>query len=352
MGKKNGLIARQDAPLNLEAPCSVFDSFLTPHDLFYVRNHFDVPEIQPAAWRLRIEGAVEQARQFSYAELLEMPSRTVAATLECAGNSRTLIPWKTKGVQWELGAVGTADWTGVPLQTILVEAGLQADAAEIILEGADSGVEKDPASPGPIPYARSLPLRKAVSEDVLLAYQMNGAGLAREHGFPIRAIVPGWYGMASVKWLQRIIVSREPFAGYFQTLEYSRWEERNGITSLVPLTNMGVKSVIAEPTKDEVLRAGVPFRIHGAAWAGESELSEVDLSVDGGDSWSGAQLLDEPRKYCWVRWEFWWNPEQSGPATLMARATDVCGRSQGFTHPVNSRHYAINHVFPVPVRIE
>ncbi len=347
------LISRQENPDNLESPSSVFDSYLTPDDLFYVRNHFDVPWLDLRAWRLTIEGAVEQRRELEYQELLALPARTVVATLECAGNGRTFLP-QSKGVQWALGAVGNAEWTGVPLSSVLAAAGLQQEASEIVLEGADSGaVDEEPKTPGAIHYARSLPLSKALSSDVLLAYAMNGNELTRRHGSPVRAIVPGWYGMASVKWLQRIVVSAHRFAGYFQTFEYSRWERGEGMPDLVPLTAGEVKAEIIKPCSNDAVSRASTFRVHGGAWAGESEIASVEISVDGGENWNAVQIMDAPRRYCWVRWEYMWNtPAQPGRVTLMARATDKEGRAQPFEHNEDRRHYAIHHVFGIPVRVE
>lgn len=348
------LIPRQEQPENLESPSSIFNSFLTETDLFYVRNHFDVPEIDRAAWRLRVQGAVEQEREFSYDDLVAMPARTLVATLECAGNGRTFLPQKSKGVQWALGAVSTAEWTGVPLTAVLAEAGLQQDAREIVLEGADSGaVDEEPKTPGAIHYARSVPLSKAISSDVLLAYRMNGSQLPVRHGFPVRALVPGWYGMASVKWLRRIIVTARPFCGYFQTFEYSRWERASGMPTLIPLTAGEVKAEIASPAMNERVQRGVVCVVRGAAWAGESEIAVVDVSTDGGESWSAAELVDSPRRYCWVRWQHRWNtPNEPGPRTLMARATDKEGRTQPGEHCGDERHYSVHHMFQIPVMVE
>ncbi len=348
------LIVRQDDPENLESPCLVFDSFLTPADLFYVRNHFEIPEFDLAAWRLKIEGAVERSVDFGYEELLAMPSRTVVATVECAGNGRTFLPEESTGLQWALGAVGTAEWTGVPLPTVLEQAGLQQEASEIVLEGADSGcIDEEPKTPGPIHFARGLPLSKALSSDVLLAYRMNGEELSRHHGFPLRAIVPGWYGMASVKWLQRIFVSTRPFGGYFQTFEYSRWERRDGMAELVALGESAVKAEITGPCSNASIKRASVCRINGIAWAGESEIAKVEISSNEGGVWNPARLLDIPRRYCWVRWEYeWQTPAQPASVTLMARATDKDGRSQPFHHPKEERHYAVHHVFKIPVRVE
>src|SRR5438477_12272259 len=202
----NGKIVRSEEPLNLEMPFERLDGFVTPTESFYVRTHFPIPKIDKHKWRLRVEGEVEKPFELSYDELLRLESRKIPATLECAGNNRNLLEPKVKGVQWGLGAVGNAEWTGVPLSILLERAEVNARAREVILEGADCGPLEDPkAPPGDVRFARSIPLAKA-REDVLLAHQMNDVALPREHGFPVRAIVPGWYAVASIKWLQRIIV--------------------------------------------------------------------------------------------------------------------------------------------------
>ncbi|MBV9608092.1 MAG: sulfite oxidase [Acidobacteria bacterium] len=354
MQLSNELVLRKEQPENLESPCSIFDSFLTPNDLFYVRNHFETPELDKATWTLKIAGAVERTREFTYADIVAMPSRTIVATLECAGNARTFLPHQAKGLPWGLGAVGNAEWTGVSLSAILAEAGLQQETEEIVLEGADHGeIHEEPKTPGVIHYARSLPLSKALDSDVLLAYTMNGHELTWRHGFPVRAVVPGWYGMASVKWLQRIFVTNRPFAGFFQTFEYSRWERMDGIPSLEPLAAGEVKAKIINPYSNGVVPSASSFRVHGAAWAGESEIATVEISVDGGHKWEPADLLDVPQRYCWVRWEYLWNtPAQPATVTLMARATDKNGRSQPLARDPDNRHYAVHHVLKIPVRVE
>src|SRR6266516_599582 len=214
----DGRIVRGEDPLNLEMPFSSLDQFITPTEAFYVRTHFPIPKIDKRDWRLRVEGNVEKPFELGYEDLLRMQSRTIAVTLECAGNNRNFLEPKVKGVQWGLGAVGTAEWTGVPLSILLDRAGVKPEAVEVILEGADGGELEDPKSPaGELKFARSIPLTKA-RNDVLLAYKMNGNDLPPQHGFPVRAIVPGWYAMASIKWLQRIIVTDRPFNGYYHTL--------------------------------------------------------------------------------------------------------------------------------------
>src|SRR5712672_1090889 len=219
-----GLTIRQMEPKNLEAPFDRIDSYLTPTELFYIRSHFPTPDLDGASYRLRIDGAVRYPFALSYEELRRMASETRVATLECAGNSRVFLVPQVQGAQWELGAVSNAEWTGVPLRALLERAEVYEDACEIVLEGADCGTPKElPVPPDPISYTWSLPRAKSLRSEVLIAYQMNGRELPRDHGFPVRAIVPGHYGMASVKWLTGIQAVREPFHGYWQTSDYAYW---------------------------------------------------------------------------------------------------------------------------------
>ncbi len=207
-----GLIIREREPVNLEYPFDQLEEFLTPNDLFYIRSHFKAPVLDQHDYKLTIGGAVHKPFTISYEELLAMPSVTRAATLECAGNGRIFLVPQVKGAQWQLGAVSTAEWTGVPLAALLERAGLSSDVCEILFEAADTGTPKEePIPPGDTSYARSLSIEKA--KDVIIAYAMNGEEIPVDHGFPLRAIVPGHYGMASVKWLTHIRVLTEPFKG-------------------------------------------------------------------------------------------------------------------------------------------
>src|SRR2546430_12784983 len=196
---RDGRIIRGEAPLNLETPFEKLDSLITPTELFYVRTHFPIPSIDRDAWWLRIEGQVEKPFAITYEELLDLEWTTIPMTLECAGNNRSFLEPKVKGVQWGLGAVGTAEWTGVPLSILLDRAGMKANASEVILEGADGGMLEDPKSPpGQLKFARSIPIEKARA-DVLVAYKMNGSDLAPQHGFPVREIWPGGVSMVLFK---------------------------------------------------------------------------------------------------------------------------------------------------------
>src|SRR5437773_5864658 len=287
---RDGRIVRSESPLNLETPFSTVDSSLTPTKSFYVRTHFPIPAIDRNAWWLQVEGEVEKPFAINYEQLKKLKAVTAPVTLECAGNNRNFLEPKVKGVQWRLGAVGTAEWTGVPLSTLLDRAIPKPNAREVILEGSDGGMLEDPKSPpGELKFARSIPLEKA-RRDVLLAYKMNGSDLPPEHGFPLRAIVPGWYAMASVKWLQRIIVTDRPFTGYYQTIdyaywrrtEYAHWQRGEEIAELTPLTEMRVKAEIARPAEGETVPAKTRVRVHGAAWTSNGEITKVELSTDGG----------------------------------------------------------------------
>jgi len=348
----DGLIVREQDPLNLEMPFSSLDGFITPTESFYVRCHFPIPEISVAEWRLRIEGEVEAPFELSYDDLRAMPARTITATLECAGNNRIFLEPKAKGVQWGLGAVGNASWTGVPLAQVLERAKPKAGAIEAILDGADEGeVDKTPTPAGKISFCRSLPLEKA-RDDVLLAYEMNGEPLSASHGFPLRAIVPGWYAMASVKWLRRIIVTSKPFHGFYQSLDYTYWDRRGPLPTLSPLTEQQVKAEIARPENGETVSANSTYRIHGAAWAGEAAIAKVEITVDSGQSWSDATLLGEPAKNSWRLWEHQWHtPATAGRHTIIARATDSRGNSQPRQRGGDRGTYMINHLLPVEVEV-
>jgi DMSO/TMAO reductase YedYZ molybdopterin-dependent catalytic subunit len=347
-----GKIVRGENPLNLEMPFETLEGFLTPTESFYVRTHFPIPSIDRDAWWLRIEGDIENSFAINYEELLELESVTVPATLECAGNNRSFLEPKVKGVQWHLGAVGTAEWTGVPLSILLDRAHAKTNGRHVVLEGADGGVLEDPKSPpGELKFARSIPVAKARA-DVLLAYKMNGRELPPEHGFPLRAIVPGWYAMASVKWLQRIIVTEQLFRGYYQTIDYAYWDRQKAIAELTPLTEMQVKAQIAEPAKGEVVPANSIVRVHGAAWTSDGEIEKVELSTDGGSTWNNTNLLGQSKPNAWRLWEFnWQTPTVAGTQTLIARARDSLSRTQPVHRDADRGTYMINHLLPITVQV-
>lgn len=350
-----GLIIRQKEPTNLETPFDqAVDSYLTPTGLFYVRSHFPAPVLNLASYRLRIDGAVRNPLSLSYQELRDLPSQTRVATLECAGNSRVFLVPQVPGAQWGLGAVGNAEWTGVTLRVLLERAGLEEDACEIVLEGADRGRPAEPPiPPGPISYARSLPRDKALQPEVLIAYQMNGRPLPLDHGYPVRAIVPGHYGMASVKWLTHLLAVREPFGGYWQTSDYGYWDSLDGKPVRRPLGEMKLKCEIARPRVYETVAPNQEYAICGAAWAGETEVAGVTVSTDGGQSWSEAQFLDPVRRHTWRRWQFaWLTPKQPGRYTLLARARGADGSAQPDQHDASYGSYVIDHPLPIEVFVD
>jgi DMSO/TMAO reductase YedYZ molybdopterin-dependent catalytic subunit len=280
-----------------------------------------------------------------------MPSETRVATLECAGNGRVFLVPQVPGAQWELGAVGNAEWTGVPLAALLERAGMEDAVCEIVFEGADHGIPAEPPiPPGPIPYFRSLPRQKATQPEVLIAYQMNGRDLTKDHGYPVRAIVPGHYGMASVKWLTGIHAVREPFTGYWQTSDYGYWDHADGKPVRRPLGEMKVKSEISRPAVYERLAPNQACTITGASWAGEAEIAEVTVSTDGGLTWARAEFVDPTQRYAWRRWRLdWITPRKPGQYRLMARARDAHGRVQPDQHDPNYGGYVIHHSLPIEV---
>jgi DMSO/TMAO reductase YedYZ molybdopterin-dependent catalytic subunit len=349
-----GLIIRQKEPTNLETPLDQVDSYLTPTELFYIRSHFPAPKVEIASYQLRIDGAVRKPFSLSYRQLRDMPSQTRVATLECAGNSRVFLVPQVAGAQWELGAVGNAEWTGVPLGALLERAGLEEDACEIVLEGADRGMPAEPpVPPGPIAYARSLPRDKALQPEVLIAYQMNGRDLPLDHGYPVRAVVPGHFGMASVKWLTRIHAVRERFGGYWQTSDYGYWDYLDGKPVRRALGAMKLKSEIARPRVYETLAPNQVCTVSGVAWAGESEVTGIAVSTDGGQTWAEAEFLDAAQPHAWRRWKFdWRTPKKPGRYTLLARATDASGSAQPDKHDPNYGTYVINHPLPIEVFVD
>jgi DMSO/TMAO reductase YedYZ molybdopterin-dependent catalytic subunit len=335
-------------PENSETPLDSVRSWVTPTRLFFVRNHFAVPTLDPATWRLNVEGRVKERRAWTWEELMDLPERTVFATVECAGNGRSFLAERQAGVQWGAGAVGHAEWTGIPLKLVLERSGLEADAVEVLFEGADAGTEPD--HPEPMPFARSLPLAKALHPDTLLVSRMNGEVLEPAHGYPLRLFVPGWYGVASVKWLRRIEVVNKPFRGYFQSVKYTvqRRTER-GLESEV-VGPMMPKAEIIRPRAGDVLGVG-GNRFFGVAWAGEDSVRRVEISTDHGATWSDATLMGPQAPYSWTLWEYVWEAESPGEHTVLVRATSSRGRVQPADHDVLNGGYLIHHSRALSVRV-
>lgn len=346
-----GMVVRQKAPLNLECQFSSIRDWLTPTPQFFVRSHFPAPELDAQSWRLQVHGSVERPLDLSLGDIAGMAATTMPATVECAGNGRVFYEPAREGLQWQSGAVGNASWTGVRLRDLLQLAGVRAGAADVVLIGADRGTVdggKKTASPGPIAFARSLPMERAMADSTLLAYTMNGEPLTVQHGFPLRAVVGGWFGMAWVKWITEIRVVDRPFLGYWQARDYFRWDRELGEPVLVPLTEMPVKAQIARPINGSEVLVHQRRRIFGAAWGGEIPIARVEFSAEG-DDWQPATLLDPQVRHAWRFWEFYWTPEQPGRYSLLCRATDADGNVQPAVQQADRESYMANWTMPVEV---
>lgn len=345
-------IARTRKPRNIEADFPSLDTLITPVAQHYVRNHFAVPSSDVGAWRLEIVGAVARPLTLTCEGLRALPATSRVVTLECAGNGRSFLTPRAPGVQWETGAVSTAEWTGVTLERLLEGVGVAADAIEVVAESFDTGTPSTPPKPaGTMTYHRSLALDDALARGALVAYAMNGAPLPAVHGFPARLVVPGGYGMASVKWLQRVILSTERFEGYWQTIDYAYWDRTSGHPQRTALLGMAVKSLIAHPTSDAQVARGAEVEVTGFAWS-DGAITKVDVSTDGGTSWNAATLMDAGEPGVWRRWHYTWRtPQAEGATTLMSRATDSLGRVQPMDRNDDYGGYVIHHVIPVPVSV-
>lgn len=352
-GKVANLIVRSKKPLDLETPVSMLTSWLTPTDMFYVRSHFYTPPASsPDQWQLAVDGEVAQPLTLSLNDLKQMPKVTVTVTLECAGNGRAFFEPAVAGIQWEKGAVGNAQWTGVRLADVLKKAGAKPTGKFVILDGADTGIAKAPD------FIRQVPMDKAMHPDTLIAYEMNGQPLLDHHGAPLRAIVPGWEGAYAVKWLNHIQVSVTEHDGAFVQSGY-RYPARPvapgaavDAKDMVPLTGLAVKSLITAPTESSSVKAGSAVRISGFAWAGESNVTRVDLSFDGGTTWQQAKLGRDQARYAWRQFEYEWKPAQAGSFLILSRATDDKGRVQPVVAQWNPSGYLWNVIDRVRINVE
>ncbi len=328
-------------------PLEALSYDVTPVGLHYLLVHYDIPVVDPDSWRLRVEGRVGRKLSLSLEEIKARPATTVAVTMECAGNGRARLSPRPVSQPWLLEAVGTGEWTGVPLHELLEEAGVAEGSPEVLFRGIDRGVEGEEEQN----YERSLPLDQAMSEEVLLAYGMNGAPLPPQHGFPLRLVVPGSYGMASVKWLERITVLDSPFEGYQQARGY-RFRQKPDEPG-VPVFRMLPRSLMVPPgipdfaTRARNLAPG-PCTIRGRAWSGLGPIEGVEVSADGGASWDGAELGPRSSRWAWRSWQWDWEAEP-GTYELCCRARDGAGKVQPLEPAWNLGGYANNEVQRVPV---
>ncbi|MFE2997692.1 sulfite oxidase [Nocardia sp. NPDC059246] len=342
-----GLVVMCRDPLNAETPVSELGGGVTPNARFYKRNHFRIPDLDPADWRLRVTGRVTHPSTWTLPDLRRMSSQTRIVTLECAGNGRSALDPPTPGEQWGLGAVGTAEWTGVPLFEVLAQAGPAPGAREVVFRGADSGpVDRHS---GTIRFERSLDLTDARHSGALLAYAMNGEPLSALHGRPLRLVVPGWYGVASVKWLTDIEVLDHRFAGFFQTEKYCYEWERGGQVVTEPVRLQEIRSVITVPASNAVVRPG-PLTIQGVAWSGLAPITGVEVSIGGG-SWQQARLPGKQLPDSWREWDLVTSVDAPGPTTVRVRATDAAGHTQPDEPAWNRLGYGANAVHCVPIHV-
>ena len=343
------------------APPEALQQEVVPNDLFYIRNHWtDCPEIDMDTYRLVVDGEVENPLSLSFDEVLGMAQQRFQVTFECCGNSPVPDYWakatRTGSVMEMIkghGIMGNAEWAGISLKDLLARAGVKDSAVEVMFEGADHGPDETVGDPPEVTYERSLPIGKAMHPDTMLAYEMNGEPLPLNHGYPLRLLVPGWYGMNSVKWLVGIHVLDHKFDGFYQTERYMTQNGPDSPEYYTYYTKMKVKSIITNPAPGEVIPAG-GYTLAGAAWSGEEEVVKVEISADGGETWDLATLAPRASSYAWFRWQYRWQPKGPGRYTLMSRATNNLGETQPMEFPNqwDGRGYGNNMVFPVDVQVQ
>jgi sulfane dehydrogenase subunit SoxC len=316
----------QLAARNHGLPLEALRHDTTPVGLHYLLTHFDIPIVDPATWTLVVGGLVERPLTLTLEDIKARPRQTQAVTLECAGNGRALLEPNVLSQPWLQEAVGTAEWTGTPLVGVIEDAGLRPEAVELVFTGLDRGIQ------GEIEhlYERSLPRAEALRPELLLAYEINGQPLPPQHGAPLRLIVPGWYGMTHVKWLQSITAIDEAFTGWQQDVAYHvrASEEEKG----EPVTRIQPRALMIPPGFPEFLSrtrhldAG-PCRLEGRAWSGWAPIARVEVSVDGGETWEDAEVRPPVSEFAWSGWTFQWDAEP-GEHALSCRATDEAGNTQ------------------------
>jgi DMSO/TMAO reductase YedYZ molybdopterin-dependent catalytic subunit len=312
-GKSADLISLGDG-LNFSAPLAQVSGTVVPSPLFFLRSNNPPPRLVPEEWRLRIDGRVRNPLTINLEILRALPNETREIWLECAGNSRRRFQPEGEGNQWDDQAVSNARFTGVPLRTLLEHAGVLDDAVEIVATGADDET-----------FQRALPLDVALHPGVLLAWQMNGESIPPPNGGPARLLVPGWAGVASVKWPVRIEIVNTPFEGHWNVERYVMLDEDGRTVRRV--REMPVKSVIAWPGEGEAIRAG-SVTAYGFAWSGFGQIVKVEVSLDGQKSWSAARLSHGEGPLAWTRWEYPWTVSAVGKTILAVRATDSAGNTQ------------------------
>ena len=345
-------ISREELQLaarNHGMPLEALHHDVTPVGLHYLLIHYDIPVVEAASWTLTVGGAVERPLTVTLEDLQAREVVTRPVTMECAGNGRARLSPRALSQPWLLEAVGTGQWTGTPVWPLLAEADLRDDVVDVVFTGLDRGVEGGTEQQ----YARALTPEQLRREDALLVYELNGAPLPPQHGFPVRLLVPGWYGMTSVKWLASIEASTTEFAGYQQARAYRYRADPDEPGE--PVTRMAVRSLLAPPgvpdffTRRRHLRPG-DVTLTGRAWSGAGTVTRVEVSTDGGATWTDAELEPPTVDFAWQRWRAPWRAE-AGDHELLCRATDSAGDTQPLEHRWNLGGYAVNTVHRVPVTV-
>jgi DMSO/TMAO reductase YedYZ molybdopterin-dependent catalytic subunit len=340
-----GLVVHRSDSLNCETPTAMLGRAVTPTAQFYRRSHFSIPLLDGAVWRLDVGGMVRRPLRLSLHELTQLPAESAVVTLECAGNGRALFQPPAPGVQWGFGAAGTAEWTGPLLAEVLDRAGIQPAAHEVIFGGADRGTIEGTTQQAR--FERSMSVRDAMESGALLAYAMNGHPLPARHGYPLRLVVPGWYAVASVKWLTDIRVVAEPFGGVFQNRHYVY--EWDGGARREPVRLQQVRALITRPATGRELACG-SLLVRGLAWSGAAPVARVDVSVAGG-RWQKARLLGVPSAHGWQEWEFLAEGLGPGEIPVRARATDMVGRVQPERPERNRLGYGANFIHEIVISL-
>lgn len=348
---KRPMILHNDRPEDLETPVEYFDSWLTPNDVFFVRQHIPRPQVNRDAFVLAVNGRVSKELHLTLAELSKLPQHTVPATLECTGNGRGFYRPRVPGIQWMRGAVGNAEWTGPRVSDVLKLAGADANAPQVEVNGADEGVAKTPD------FVRSFPMGKALHPATILALNMNGAPLPDIHGGPLRLVVPGWDGTSWVKWVVRLSPSMQPNTGFFMNpgYRYPKYALPPGSppvpAELEVIEGMPVKSTLTHP-QDQAKIGLKPTTIRGFAWAGEQRIERVEVSTDGGARWEDAKLSKQNLPFAWRLFSVEWTPPQRGYYTILSRATDSAGRVQPIVAEWNPSGYLYNAIDRIGVMVE
>jgi sulfite oxidase len=348
---KDKLIIRSLRPPDFETPVSLLNTFITPNDAFYVRSHLPIPQVDTAAFVLKIGGEVDSPLTLSVDEIKKLPAVTQTVTLECAGNGRAFFEPALAGIQWEKGAVSTARFTGARMADVLKKAGVKSTGLNVEMHAADRPLGTMPA------FVRQVPMRKAVHPDTLIAYAMNGEPIPLVHGAPLRAIVPGWEGAYSIKWVNALNVIAKESDSFWVATGY-RYPSRRiapgaavDAKDMAPLTGLIVKSLITSPADGATAPAGKVV-VGGFAWAGEDDIKAVDISIDNGATWRPARLTGEQARYAWRRFEFEFNAPRPESYLILSRATDSKGNVQPAVSQWNPSGYLWNQYDAIRIEVK